>query len=83
MATEKKTKTKEDKVWTADSWETNPSALLGDPLGDVLREDEVDNKSDNVWEEASDPTLNDRHCDTIAEAEQSQHSTPRYTTVAE
>jgi len=56
--------------------------LFGDPLGNVLGEDEADDEADNIGEEAANTTLNDRHGDAIAKTQERQHAAPRYTTVA-
>ena len=62
---------------------TNPSSLFGDPLGNILRKDELDDEADDVREEAANSSLNDRHGDAVSKTQQRQHTAPRYTTVTE
>ena len=50
-----------------DHWPTHPSALFGDPLGDLLGDDEAHHEADDLREEAADAAREDVHGDPIAE----------------
>ena len=45
------------KTFSIYSWNTHPSALLSDPLGDLLGDDEAADEADDLVEEAPDAAL--------------------------
>ena len=58
-------------------WSAYPAALVGNPLGDPLCQDEPDDKSNDVGEEAADAALNNGDRDSIAETQQRYNPAPR------
>lgn len=57
---------------------TDPSSLICDPLGDLFRDYELNDKTDNVGEETTNPPLDDGHCHPVSEAQQGHDSTPAH-----
>ena len=55
---------------------TDPSSLIGNPLGDLFRDDELNNEPNNVGEEATDAPLDDGHRHPVSEAEKGHDPTP-------
>ena len=60
---------------------THPSSLVGNPLGDSLRQDEFHDESDDIGEKSADASLDDSDRYPIPKAEQSYHPPPRYVPV--
>src|SRR6218665_341604 len=60
-----------------------PSSLICNPFGNLFRENELDDESDDMREEPTDASLNDRHSHTVNKAEQRHNPTPINITISE
>lgn len=59
-----------------DGKRTHPAALLGDPLRDLLDDDEATDEADDLGEEAADASLQGGDGHAVAEAQQRDDAAP-------
>ena len=68
-------------MWLGDERLTYPSTLLRDPLGDLLHQDELTDKANDLVEEPTDASLQDGNGHPVPETQERNHAPPVDVTV--